>query len=291
VQAAWLTTAGVRVAASPAAAAALGIFSLGPTMAGTVLGVAGPERYLGFLWVVNLTAALGIARYVGQMLCKLMLSEKRLAEANAHLTELSATDSLTGIGNRRAFDAALRAEWGRALRDGTDLGVLVMDVDHFKAFNDAYGHPAGDDCLRRIAAILLRAMRRPTDMSARYGGEEFVALMPGTDGPGAQAAAERTRQAIWDGALPHEGSSFGRVSVSVGAASLSPLPGDDPQALIDLADRALYAAKLAGRNRVVLADGSEASPGSSAPWVGARVAAWPFLAPDPPANGWPRSRL
>jgi diguanylate cyclase (GGDEF)-like protein len=128
--------------------------------------------------------------------------------------------------------------------------LLVIDVDHFKSFNDRYGHPAGDDCLRLIADVAERTLRRPPDFAARIGGEEFVAVLPGTDEAGAREVAERVRLAVLTSRMPHEGNPIGRVTISIGAASMAPRPGDAAQKLIDLADRALYGAKQSGRNQV-----------------------------------------
>ena len=200
--------------------------------------------------LVQVLATVSITRAIGAQITAALLSEQRLEMANALLTELSATDGLTGIANRRAFDAVFQTEWARASRDGSDLGVLMIDVDNFKAYNDHYGHPAGDDCLRLVAEVTQATLRRPPDTAARFGGEEFIALLPGTDGAAAVEVAERVRVAIMDAGVAHAGSSFGRVTISVGSASLAPHPGQDQQGLIDLADRALYEAKQAGRNTV-----------------------------------------
>ena len=189
-------------------------------------------------------------RASGKQIMATMESEQRLEAANARLTELSSTDGLTGIANRRAFDAIFQTEWARAARDGSDLAVLMIDVDSFKAYNDHYGHPAGDECLRLVAELAAGTLRRPPDTAARFGGVEFIALLPGTDGAAAVEVAERLRLAIMDAGLAHAGSSFGRVTISIGSASLAPHPGQDRQVLIDLADRALYEAKQSGRNNV-----------------------------------------
>jgi len=250
VQAGYLGGAAVRNAASPAAVA----WQCGPTLLATVAGAllsnAGFVEIVAPFCLLQLGAAVSISNFVGKQITRLMLSEQRLEAANARLTELSATDGLTGIGNRRAFDATLQTEWGRAARDATDLALLVIDVDHFKSFNDRYGHPAGDDCLRLIADVAERTLRRPPDFAARIGGEEFVAVLPGTDEAGAREVAERVRLAVLTSRMPHEGNPIGRVTISIGAASMAPRPGDAAQKLIDLADRALYGAKQSGRNQV-----------------------------------------
>lgn len=179
-------------------------------------------------------------------------AKARLEEANLALARLAAQDGLTGIANRRAFDHALENEWRRATRDVTPLGLVMVDVDHFKRFNDANGHPAGDDCLRRIARMLADTLSRPGDLAARYGGEEFALLLPATDPKGTLALAEKVRAAIERLAIPHGDSSAGPVvTVSAGAASLVPARGGNAEALVAAADRALYAAKNGGRNRAV----------------------------------------
>jgi diguanylate cyclase (GGDEF)-like protein len=250
VQAGWVSAGSVRNAASPAAINAQLYLTLLPTIAGAALSHTPFIQILVPFLLVQLGATLNIARYTGRRIALMMLSEQRLETANARLTELSATDGLTGIGNRRAFDATLQTEWGRAVRDASELGLLMIDVDYFKLFNDRYGHPAGDDCLRLVAEVTGRTLRRPPDFVARFGGEEFVALLPGTGQAGAREVAERARQAMREAGVLHEGSPFGCVTISIGLVSMAPQPGGDPQQLIDLADRALYAAKQSGRDRV-----------------------------------------
>ncbi|MGL4550021.1 MAG: sensor domain-containing diguanylate cyclase [Gemmataceae bacterium] len=174
-----------------------------------------------------------------------------LEEANAQLHALARTDGLTGIPNRPAFDARLADESAMAERTGRPLSVLLFDVDHFKAFNDAFGHPAGDDVLRAVAG-LLRGAARVTDLVGRYGGEEFVAVLPDTDAEGALAVAERCRQAVAEA-----GWALRPVTVSAGAATLT--DGGDAAALVDAADRALYRSKRDGRDRVTHAGGHAVS--------------------------------
>jgi diguanylate cyclase (GGDEF)-like protein len=178
-----------------------------------------------------------------------------LDTANRRLAELSETDALTGIANRRQFDRRLAEEWLRALRHGLPLALLLIDVDHFKRFNDRHGHPAGDACLRRIAGLLVRRARRPDELVARFGGEEFVVLLPHTDAEDARVQAERCRDAIDGAAIPHDDSPLGpSVTLSIGIATI-PVDADehDPQQLVRLADAALYRAKREGRHRVVAA--------------------------------------
>ena len=173
-----------------------------------------------------------------------------LLERQAALDQLARQDGLTGVANRRQFDVVLRAEWNRARRNGTALALLLIDIDHFKAFNDAHGHPAGDRCLQAVAAQLQRTVQRSADCVARYGGEEFAVVVPGSPLEGVRALAERLRLAVEVIGLPEA-----PVSISVGVAFVHPPAMADPQQLLAQADAALYAAKHAGRNRVVVQEG------------------------------------
>jgi diguanylate cyclase (GGDEF)-like protein/PAS domain S-box-containing protein len=186
------------------------------------------------------------------------LTEQRLGEAivkleaaNTILRGLAHVDGLTGLANRRHFDELLDEEFRRAQRQELPLGLVLFDVDHFKAFNDRYGHLGGDDCLRRISRCVGDALRRPGDFAARYGGEEIALLLPATDACGSTDAAERIRDAVAKLHIEHAGSGFGLVTVSAGAAATHPfIPGSDAASLIKAADIALYQAKAAGRNCV-----------------------------------------
>jgi diguanylate cyclase (GGDEF)-like protein len=178
------------------------------------------------------------------------------------LEQLAFLDGLTGIPNRRKFEQHLQEEWRRTMRNNTPLSLLMIDVDHFKQFNDHYGHGVGDDCLRRIARAIADAGNRPGDLGARYGGEEFVFVLQNTDGPGATFFAERLRSAIVGLAIPHAHSTAGPVvTASIGAATLAPGQKSSAHRLLDLADQALYAAKKAGRNRVSAANPAMAEDG------------------------------
>jgi two-component system chemotaxis family response regulator WspR len=178
-----------------------------------------------------------------------------LMERNAALEELkriSSTDGLTGLYNRRHFDKTLENEWKRAHRDQQPLSLVMLDVDHFKQFNDNYGHQAGDDCLVQVAAALQTSLLRPADTAARYGGEEFIAILPNTPGEGAFVLAEKMRQAIIALNIPHARSSVANhVTVSLGAATTIPTDGAGMEALIKAADTGLYEAKETGRNRSI----------------------------------------
>jgi diguanylate cyclase (GGDEF)-like protein/PAS domain S-box-containing protein len=192
-------------------------------------------------------------------------SEEHLQSAYRAKESLVVVDALTGIANRRRFDEALANEWRRALRDGDKLSLLLIDADHFKRYNDTYGHVRGDSCLKQIAEAAMDIVLRPGDLVARYGGEEFAVVLPGTDETGAKAVAEDICQAIRNRRLPHEGNAPGIVTVSVGCATVVPQRGKLPQDLIESADQALYRAKGRGRNRVVVA-GSPSRP-ESAPMI------------------------
>jgi diguanylate cyclase (GGDEF)-like protein len=174
----------------------------------------------------------------------------QLKSQRDELTKLATVDGLTGIANRRSFDVALSREWRRLARTGQALSVILMDVDHFKQFNDNYGHAMGDDCLRQVARAAADAIKRPADLVARYGGEEFVVLLPETDLEGAKFAAEAIRVAIAGLKIPHKASSAAdHVTVSLGVAQAVPADSADQQALVEAADKQLYKAKKDGRNR------------------------------------------
>lgn len=188
-----------------------------------------------------------------------------LQAANQQLEVLSNTDGLTGLSNRHKFDQVWAQEWQRAVRQGLPLAVVMIDVDHFKLYNDQFGHPAGDECLRRVAAVLAHSVRRAGELAARYGGEEFVVVLPGLDANGALQEAERIRTEVSALGIPHTGSSAGAVvTVSLGVASRVPQREEGLYLLLQEADDALYQAKHGGRNRVGLASGISSPPPSSA---------------------------
>ena len=171
------------------------------------------------------------------------------------MAALAMTDGLTGVLNRRAFDEALSREWEHTVRTTGQMSLLLLDIDHFKDFNDTYGHQAGDDCLRVVAAAIRGTLLRPTDILARYGGEEFAVILPDVDASGAVEVAERIRQAITDMKIPHLKSQAGRgkVTASIGVATALSRSGGTirmPEGLLLAADTALYKAKRNGRNRV-----------------------------------------
>jgi diguanylate cyclase (GGDEF)-like protein len=180
--------------------------------------------------------------------------EDDLAAANDRLKALASQDALTGLANRRSFDEVFDAEWQRATREKAPLGLIMLDVDQFKAFNDIYGHQAGDDGLCVVARAIEAALRRPADFAARYGGEEFVVVLPGTDETGTIEVAERIRQSVAGAGLAHSRSAEGVVTISAGIWVGSTAPPATPRDALKSADANLYAAKAAGRNRVVFGE-------------------------------------
>ncbi len=208
-------------------------------LAGLVVALALPL----YMWLM--------ARHTAAVEALVARRTRQLDEANRKLASLSLTDGLTGIANRRFFDDHLNQEWKRAQREGRPLSLVMVDIDHFKAYNDYYGHLAGDDCLQRVARTLETVVARPGDLVARYGGEEFALVLPDTDN-GARILGERCRAAVADLQIPHQASPLlPVVTVSVGVATAIPRPGSTPEELIVRADQALYRAKLLGRNQVV----------------------------------------
>ena len=235
----------VRFVSSVALAAA---FSVGALLACALIqypGVAGEEIWRGALWLL-------LANALGFTAANALQRGQRIQYAQSLvLRQLLSTDALTGIANRRHFDDVLALEWRRSARAGVPLSLLMIDVDHFKAYNDHCGHQRGDDCLRRVARLLLNSVGRPADLVARYGGEEFVCLLPGADEVSAQAVAARLLRAVRAAAIAHPRSpSASRLTISIGAATAFDL-AETPDALVALADRLLYAAKDAGRDRVI----------------------------------------
>lgn len=194
---------------------------------------------------------------------ELRLLKVELERKNAELESLSCRDGLTGVLNRRAFDEYLNKEWLRSLRERTDLGLLLIDIDHFKDYNDNYGHQEGDECLRRVAFALGGGLKRPSDVVARYGGEEFAVILPDTKVEGGERIGEELRAGIERLHLNHAfSSSADFVSISVGVASIQPMPGKSPADLVRAADKALYEAKARGRNRCCAYSDAQATAGN-----------------------------
>jgi diguanylate cyclase (GGDEF)-like protein len=206
----------------------------------------------GAVAAIAIAWALWIRRTMAREAELLQLLQERteqLEGANERLRNLSLADALTGVANRRAFDQSLDSEWRRAVRSKQPLSLLMLDIDNFKSFNDAYGHQSGDKCLAAVASELGRVPRRAADRVARYGGEEFAALLPLTDTPGALALAERMRAAVEGLNIPHTGGVDGRVTISIGCATAESTDGITADMLVAAADAALYDAKRSGRNR------------------------------------------
>jgi two-component system, chemotaxis family, response regulator WspR len=184
-------------------------------------------------------------------------SQRQLMETNRELERLTNVDGLTGLNNRRYFNEYLEAEWKRAVRSKQPLSILMIDVDHFKMYNDTYGHIAGDEVLRKVADCLKQSCRRSTDLAARYGGEEFAIILPETPFAEVQRLGDKVCQAVEALSLPHSASSAAKcVTISLGGATTIPQHGGAFPPLVDAADKALYEAKRAGRNRAATRDQS-----------------------------------
>jgi diguanylate cyclase (GGDEF)-like protein/PAS domain S-box-containing protein len=192
--------------------------------------------------------------YVLRDISQRKAAEEELYEAFLVAQKLAMVDGLTGVANRRLLDETLKQEWVRAVRERTPLSVLLIDVDHFKKFNDVYGHLAGDACLQKIARTIQQVLKRPQDLLARYGGEEFVVVLPNTPRRGAELISERVREVVERCAIPHEASEYQVATVSVGCATTIPTLHSTVEALLKTADAALYGAKSGGRNRLQVAE-------------------------------------
>ena len=227
---------------------------------------------VGLALVVTYTASLvlqGAPAEVVQYQCALMLAVTTLAAVFDYtlehsqrtaflqrrtLEEIGRHDALTGLQNRRAFDEAISMLWQQGMRDRQPFGLLLLDVEHFKHFNDHYGHQAGDRCLQRIAYLLAKAVQSPADLVARYGGEEFVLLLSDTDTRGAILVAQNILQTLRETRIPHATSEKQHISVSLGIGSMIPNPQTPPESLLAATDVALYAAKAKGRDRYEVID-------------------------------------
>lgn len=178
--------------------------------------------------------------------------QRDIHAAHRRLKQIATLDGLTCIPNRRYFDDSLATEWKRCQRTGSPLSLILIDIDYFKQFNDAYGHQAGDQCLKAIATALNESLFRVEDSVSRYGGEEFAAILPGTDARGALAVAERMRASSRELRIPHKHGIDGLISCSLGIASIRPDLAKTAEGLLQAADRSLYEAKHSGRNRIIL---------------------------------------
>lgn len=179
-------------------------------------------------------------------------TEERLMQLQRDLEDLSFRDGLTGLLNRRRFDALLATEWAAAQRTRQPLALVLIDIDHFKQYNDRYGHIRGDDCLKTVATTLAKCANRPRDFVARYGGEEFVIVLPETDALGAETIANKCRDAVMQAGITHDGSTLGRVTLSAGVGSIVPTQADVAIEFLTAVDQCLYQAKANGRNSVVV---------------------------------------
>ena len=192
-----------------------------------------------------------LARAFNAMAARLIERERELVATNARLTVIASIDMLSGLANRRGFQSRLDFEWMKAQQHGSELSLLMIDVDHFKLFNDSYGHPEGDVCLARLGETLAGIAAETMGFAGRYGGEEFCLLVPNTDSKRALEIGEIVRAAVLNLAMPHCTSHYQTVTVSVGVACAKPNDKQQPGDLIEAADAALYAAKHRGRNAVV----------------------------------------
>jgi two-component system chemotaxis family response regulator WspR len=179
-------------------------------------------------------------------------SQQELMESNLELQRLTNVDGLTGLSNRRYFNDYMESEWKHGVRAKAPISILMIDIDHFKLYNDSYGHLAGDEVLQMVADTVRRSFRRSTDLAARFGGEEFVVILPQSTAADLQGLADMVVKEVEALNLPHIGSTSGeRVTISVGGATLVPQRDNSPSVLIEAADKALYEAKRRGRNRAI----------------------------------------
>jgi diguanylate cyclase (GGDEF)-like protein len=219
----------------------------------SLLSAAIVSLLLGFLGVLGYRL-IKLMQQQNRIQVELLGAQDKLLEVNRNLELLALEDALTGLANRRQFDLFIQAEAGRARRNMTGLALLMIDVDYFKAFNDRYGHLAGDDCLRKIGAIIVDNIKRPGDLASRFGGEEFAVVLPATDYVGAFLLAEKIRNVVLASGLQHSESPEGVVTVSVGVCGYDPASQFATDDLIGAADKALYVAKASGRNMSVIAN-------------------------------------
>ena len=192
-----------------------------------------------------------LARAFNSMAAELSQRERELVATNDRLTVMASIDMLSGLANRRGFQSRLDFEWMKALQYSCELSLLMIDVDHFKLYNDTYGHPVGDTCLSRLGETLAGIAAETMGFAGRYGGEEFCLLLPNADAARAREIGELVRSAVGELALPHATSNHQYVTVSVGVACTRPNDSQRPGDLIEAADAALYSAKHRGRNTVV----------------------------------------
>lgn len=201
------------------------------------------------VWKISVHQLESRKRYLAKLVSE---KTKALRKANDELQILANSDGLTTVGNRRLFEKFLADEWSRAVRTRSEISLILLDIDHFKLFNDTYGHQAGDDCLKKVAGALKNSAHRPTDLVARFGGEEFAIILAGTDWQGALSVAEQTVENIKELKIPHSTSKTNNfVTISLGVATIFAEFGMSETELIKVADEALYQAKETGRNRII----------------------------------------
>ncbi len=220
---------------------------------GPLMLIPGQHMLLHRIVVAQILAAVSIFTMfpVAALLEQQEALKQSLAASEARYKQLAQTDALTGLANRRAFNLRLAAEWETALAAQTPLGLLLIDADHFKQYNDVFGHMEGDDCLCAISGVITEVLGARPSLAARYGGEEFAVLLPKADGERTLRVAERLCMAVERKRLPHPTGPLGVQTVSVGATSMVPAPGEAAGVLVKRADQALYRSKLGGRNQVV----------------------------------------
>lgn len=214
----------------------------------------------GYVWLRDVVHVArnpdgSVAYLVGFMfdISERKLNEEKVLQLQKQLEEFSYVDGLTGVANRRQFDATYEVEWANARRTREPLSLILFDIDFFKQYNDRYGHVAGDDCLRRVGQTLAIAANRPRDFMARFGGEEFVFILPATDAAAAAGIAENARAILAARCIPHENSPASRhLTVSAGVGTIIPAQQDVPLKFIETVDKRLYLAKQRGRDRVVM---------------------------------------
>ena len=210
------------------------------------------ERLLNQLTTLIFIVGLSLGLIISFLLDRTIRDNQRLRVATQELERLANLDGLTQIANLRCFEAHLQQEWVRAVREKKSLTLILCDVDHFRVYNETYGHQAGDDCLRQLALIFSRTAKRPGDLAARYGGEEFAIILPNTSTSGGIVVARSIQESVAQLQLPHRDSDEGAaISLSFGVATVVPGQELSPAILTELSDRALYTAKERGRNQIV----------------------------------------
>jgi diguanylate cyclase (GGDEF)-like protein len=248
-----LVTLRLGFAASVVAVNLLAVLATVATMHGhgpLTLGSGAIQAHRILLLQAFLALTMVTVFYVSVMQIERNVFQERLQSAYEEMERRATTDALTGIANRRLFEETLKKEWSRALRNGDSIALLMLDVDHFKSYNDRFGHPAGDACLRRIAQKILTIDHRSTDLLARYGGEEFAFLFPAANVDDAARIGELIRLRIQRMHEEPENAGDHAISISIGCAAVTPTPEIAAEMLVGASDKALYMAKRNGRNRV-----------------------------------------